>query len=89
MVWLLHFSFPTVLVEQAGAGKRHRQRPEGADKLPPPMAVAITLGLTVALIALAATQRRLRFLLDHRLDEGADAKADRILQRIEPILTGK
>ena len=30
-----------------------------------------------------------RFLRHHSLDEGADAKADRILQGIEPILTGK
>ena len=80
---------PTVLVEQAGAGKRHRNRPEGADKLPFPVAVAIALGRTVALIALAAAERRFCFLLDHRLDEGTDAKADRLLQRIKPIFTGE
>ena len=80
---------PTVLVEQAGAGKRHRNRPEGADKLSFPVAVAIALGRTVALIALAAAERRFCFLLDHRLDEGTDAKADRLLQRIKPIFTGE
>ncbi len=36
-----------------------------------------------------APQRRWRFLLDPRRDEGADAKADRVLQAIEPILAGK
>ncbi len=53
------------------------------------MAVAITLGPAVALVARAAAQRRFRFLRHHSLDDGADAKADRILQGIEPILTGK
>jgi len=83
------FLLTAIPVEQADAGKRHRQRAEGADKLPLPVAVAIALGRAAALIALAAAQSRLRFLRHHSLDEGADAKPDRILQGIEPILTGK
>jgi len=56
------FLLTAVPVEQADAGKRHRQRSEGADKPPLPVAVAIALGRAVASIALAAAQRRLRFL---------------------------
>ena len=83
------FLLTAIPIEQADAGERNRQRSEGADKLPMPVAVAITLGRAAALIARTAAQRRLRFLRHHSLDEGADAKADRILQGIEPILTGK
>ncbi len=60
------------LLVQADAGKRHPQRSEGADKLALPVAVAIALGRAVALLARAAAQRRLRFLLHQSLDEGAD-----------------
>ena len=83
------FLLTAIPIEQADAGERNRQRSEGADKLPMPVAVAITLGRAAALIARTAAQRRLRFLRHHSLDEGADAKADRILQGIESILTGK
>ena len=83
------FLLTAITIEQADAGERNRQRSEGADKLPMPVAVAITLGRAAALIARTAAQRRLRFLRHHSLDEGADAKADRILQGIEPILTRK
>ena len=89
MVWLRHSFSPPSPSSRADAGERNRQRSEGADKLPMPVAVAITLGRAAALIARTAAQRRLRFLRHHSLDEGADAKADRILQGIEPILTGK
>ena len=78
-----------VAVKQPRPGKRHRHRPEGADKLAIPMAVAIPLGRTGAPISQAPTKRRLQFLRNQRLDEAPDVKPDRLLQRIEPILTGK
>ncbi len=38
MVWLLHILLTAIPVAQADAGERNRQRSEGADKLPMPVA---------------------------------------------------
>tara|TARA_B100002003_G_scaffold71475_1_gene66613 strand:- start:1899 stop:2294 length:396 start_codon:yes stop_codon:yes gene_type:complete len=74
-----------------------RSRTRGSDTVSAPKVstscrgwgVAIALGRALALIAQTAAQRRLRRLFHQSLNEGADANADRILQGIKPILTGK
>jgi len=82
------FLLTAALVDQPGARQRNPLLTEGPDKLPIPVAVAIALGRTLALVALAPAERGQQFRLHHRLDKSANLKTNRLFQRIEPSFTG-
>jgi hypothetical protein len=77
------------LLDQPGARQRNPELAERADKLALPAPVAVALGASLALVAAAAAKRGPQLLLHQRLDEAANRQADRLLERVEPILTGK
>jgi hypothetical protein len=75
-------------VAQSAARHRQLQRAQRRDQPPRPPSMAMTLGQVVALVA-APAERRRQLLLQQLLDERPHLAARRLLQGIEPLLSGE